>query len=392
MNKNNHDNNTEAVKIANALKPFAKKWFDKWGKSCLRSKKMTVSTAPNGTVIGVKDAFSDTEIFIKYMSECSNAQVGDTVWCKWMYDNMQTLYADSMGNLVPTVDYVPTTGGTFTGDVTFNGVLDVTQRRCYATLSSAVWYRVCTTRDIAGTIIEFSIGRPYGANPAEAHRVSFYVVGGGKSSFVDETSISNTLGIDKIRATYGGGVIHIDVHYSLSTSNEVLVYFDVSGKGEQNGTTVSNGLQSVADAPSGETVLTTYEFAANTMQQSVTIPYSQFASSNGTIWGTESHVKLVWDNKKVVITGYILLQNPASGILTVDFPTPAGFPYNKFNGNWLIVGQAYRRSGSYMQPCDFVYGIINSSRIRFAERNVFSSHPASDYAMITIPTATYYFD
>lgn len=277
-------------------------------------------------------------------------------------------------------------------DATINGVLDVTQRRCYATLSSAGWYRVCTTRDIAGTIIEFNIGRPYGANPAEAHRVLFYVVGGGNSSFIDETSISNTLGIDKIRCTYGGGVIHFDVHYSLSTSNEVLVYFDVRGKGEQNGTTVSNGLQAVADAPSGETVLTTYEFAANTMYQSVTIPYSQFASSNGTIWGTESHVKLVWDNKKVVMTGYILLKNPAAGILGVDFSTPSGFPYDKFNGNWLIIGQAYRRSGGYMQPCDFVYGIINSSRIRFAERNMFSWHPATDYAMITIPTATYYFD
>ena len=99
MNRNKTDNNTEAVKIANALKPFAKKWFDEWGQSCVRSKKMTVSTAPNGDVIGVTDAFSDTEVFIKYMSSCSNAKVGDTVWCKWMYDNMQTLYAYEIGNL-----------------------------------------------------------------------------------------------------------------------------------------------------------------------------------------------------------------------------------------------------------------------------------------------------
>lgn len=126
MNRNNTDNNTEAVKIANALKPFAKKWFDEWGQSCVRSKKMTVSTAPNGSVIGVKDAFSDTEVFVKYMSSCSKAVVGDTVWCKWMYDNMQTLYADSMGNLDEDTDinYVPITGGTFTGDVTFEGSIN----------------------------------------------------------------------------------------------------------------------------------------------------------------------------------------------------------------------------------------------------------------------------
>ena len=91
----------EAVKIANALKPFVKKWFDEWGRSCVREKKMTVTTAPNSStgLIGVTDAFSNTELFIKYMSSCANAAVGDTVWVKWMYDNMQTLYADSMGNL-----------------------------------------------------------------------------------------------------------------------------------------------------------------------------------------------------------------------------------------------------------------------------------------------------
>lgn len=121
MNRNNSDNNTEAVKIANALKPFAKKWFDEWGQSCVRSKKMTVSTPPNGSVIGVKDAFSDTEVFIKYMSSCSNAVAGDTVWCKWMYDNMQTLYADEIGNLrQPTTVFGNSSSGDYAKVLTFS--------------------------------------------------------------------------------------------------------------------------------------------------------------------------------------------------------------------------------------------------------------------------------
>lgn len=86
----------EAVKIANALKPFVKKWFDDWGRSCVRRKKMTVTTAPNNGVIGVTDAFSDTEVFISYSSSLSSTSVGDVVWCTWMFDNMQTLYADSL--------------------------------------------------------------------------------------------------------------------------------------------------------------------------------------------------------------------------------------------------------------------------------------------------------
>lgn len=93
-------NDNEAVRIVNALKPFVKKWFDEWGRSCVRCKKMTVTTAPANNVIGVTDAFSDTELFIPYKSTISSASVGDVVWCYWMFNNMQTLYADSIvGNM-----------------------------------------------------------------------------------------------------------------------------------------------------------------------------------------------------------------------------------------------------------------------------------------------------
>lgn len=85
----------EAVKIVNSLKPFVKKWFDEWGRSCIRCKKMTVTTAPSDGLIGVTDAFG-SEILIPHMSNLSSASVGDSVWCKWMFDNMQTLYAESI--------------------------------------------------------------------------------------------------------------------------------------------------------------------------------------------------------------------------------------------------------------------------------------------------------
>lgn len=88
-------NDNEAVKIVNALKPFIKKWYDEWGRSCIRCKKMTVTTAPDNGVIGVTDAFG-SEIFIPFKSNLSSANVGNVVWCKWMFDNMQTLYADSI--------------------------------------------------------------------------------------------------------------------------------------------------------------------------------------------------------------------------------------------------------------------------------------------------------
>ena len=80
---------------------------------------------------------------------------------------------------------------------------------------------------------------------------------------MDETSDSNTLLVDKIRCTNVGEFIYFDIHYTASSSNQVLVYFDVSGKGQENQSTVAEQLQIVADSPSGETVLTEYTFAAN---------------------------------------------------------------------------------------------------------------------------------
>ena len=102
----------EAVKIANAFKPFWKKWTKEWGRNCVRSKKMTVTTAPSiiSGLIGVTDAFSNVECMIPFQSNVANARVGDTVWVRWSGDNQQTMYAENMGNLA-TASYVPTSGG-----------------------------------------------------------------------------------------------------------------------------------------------------------------------------------------------------------------------------------------------------------------------------------------
>ena len=101
MNTSDGSSDNEAVKIANAFKPFWKKWMKEWGRNCVRSKKMTVTTAPSilTGLIGVTDAFSDTECMIPYQNDVANAKVGDTVWVRWMYDNQQTMYAENMGDI-----------------------------------------------------------------------------------------------------------------------------------------------------------------------------------------------------------------------------------------------------------------------------------------------------
>lgn len=92
--------NDEAVKIVNALKPVIKGWVDEWERNSVRAKQMTVKTAPNGSTIGVIDAFSTNVMNIPYSSALSNATVGSTVWCVWMGNNMQSLVAMWKGSIV----------------------------------------------------------------------------------------------------------------------------------------------------------------------------------------------------------------------------------------------------------------------------------------------------
>lgn len=146
MYKNTTDgsNDNEAVKIANAFKPFWKKWIKEWGRSCVRSKKMTVTTAPSilTGLIGVTDAFSDTECMIPFQMDVCNASVGDTVWVRWMYDNQQTMYAESMGDLsVPTEKQTVIQSGTesaVTVTAESSTTIDVIFAKAFSTVPNVV--------------------------------------------------------------------------------------------------------------------------------------------------------------------------------------------------------------------------------------------------------------
>lgn len=236
--------------------------------------------------------------------------------------------------------------------------VDITQRRCYTTLSSAGWYRVLETADVSGTIIDLYIGRPYGADAAETHKISIHIVGGGKTAFIGETSDTNVLCVDKIRLTYGGGFAYVDIHYNTSSSNEVLVYFNVYGKGQANGTSVSMNLTSVDASPSGETVLITHNFVSDnspvgvtnssnlltsgtiassgSMSYTATVPcwvYLMFimqANSNGTINVQIDNVNIInWSSGEAVPVNFSFLPIPLMA------------------GNTLYVSQSSNRASTY---------------------------------------------
>lgn len=189
------------------------------------------------------------------------------------------------GSIPPLV-----TDSIIAGDATVNGVLDVTQRRCYADLSQAGWYRVLTIsgQGLAGRggrawIIDLHITRNYNDAYNELHSIKLLGVW-DSLTFADEVSKSNVFGIDKIRYMLNGNVGYVDIHYSLTSSNGVAVDFDVHTRYDTQGAFTANSLGAVAPAPSGETALKEYTFAANTISPFVRqISYTGATDAHGNL-------------------------------------------------------------------------------------------------------------
>ena len=157
------------------------------------------------------------------------------------------------------------------------------------TISASGWYRVLKhTGSIPdGGIIKFKIGRNQNG---DCHEIDLHVPHG--HSFVNEISTSGTnLGITKIRLTQGSTYLYADIYYALSATSIVRVDFIPAGTITQSNI-AAESLQSVADAPSGETVLTEYVFAQNTSIADVVtsgnVRHSYRRSGNVVVIGMQS--------------------------------------------------------------------------------------------------------
>lgn len=144
---------------------------------------------------------------------------------------------------------------------------------------------------------------------AEVHEIDF-CVSGGVTKFTNELSVGDHSFVDKIRFTTKDTILYIDIHYNSSTAKTVNVNFEVFGYA-QLGNTTAESLQSVADAPSGETVVTTYDFVASTQIS------GSVAGSYGTIY---------YDRKGGVCSIYGDVNGVPTGVwttLATGLPAPA---------------------------------------------------------------------
>lgn len=156
------------------------------------------------------------------------------------------------------------------GNVTVGGVLDVTNRRAQAVLSSPGWYRVLTFAGTStyqpdgatGALVRFNIV-VYGSTAVNGnHQIDLSTAyGTGHREFVNEFSNGQDTLIDKIRYTKKGNNFYVDVHFTGNSGNTVSVWFDPKTTVAFQAKFISSELEAVADSPSGETVVTTYTFS-----------------------------------------------------------------------------------------------------------------------------------
>ncbi len=74
---------SEAKAFWDAISGKVKALVQKETENALRVQRYDVTTAPNGSVMGVKQPFGANEIFLRYSKEVASATVGDTVLVAW---------------------------------------------------------------------------------------------------------------------------------------------------------------------------------------------------------------------------------------------------------------------------------------------------------------------
>ncbi len=190
----------------------------------------------------------------------------------------------------------------------FDGVVDVVNRRCYANLPSAGWYRVLTFHGQDASAIKGSRGLEIRLNiqrVGENHSITFRTVGENLVYWTDETSKSSTMLVNQIRYNYNESAVegYIDIHYTYSQSRLTGVDFDVhTSILVEQGYVTANSLEAVADSPSGETIMTTYSFTANgyVSNQAILTGYGDLSQTGETITEVPSAVSVANTTNKTV--------------------------------------------------------------------------------------------
>jgi hypothetical protein len=137
-------------------------------------------------------------------------------------------------------------------------------------LTASGWYRVlkyeagnlAEATGAVGFVVDLSIGKD--GVSSEAHKVTLFGVY-GKVNFIDESSVSQAQHVDKVRYTYQTSSpynAYVDIHLSSNPQSVISVDAVVKTKPAYQSLFSVVDFTAIADAPSGETIVTEYTLSA----------------------------------------------------------------------------------------------------------------------------------
>ena len=227
-------------------------------------------------------------------------------------------------------DYVPKGGGAFTGDVEFDGTVDVVNRRASASLSSAGWYNIIKYNIGSSTSVKFAtaqilnimIGTTYSGTSNCTHEVTMLATYGTSPRFANEQSRSNVNVIDKIRYRYDANNNGwIDVHYAAPNSNDVWMMFDVGSYSTTQQYWTAQNFTAVDDAPAtggtADVILSEYAFITTSGEKVTFTPTNGSSYSNyGGCWYSKSGD---------IVEVHVGVSGLTANTLTTVFTLPEGY-------------------------------------------------------------------
>ena len=162
-----------------------------------------------------------------------------------------------------------------TGKLTVAAPFACSNQEVYTHVNSIGWLRVIDTPWEYGSVVRILIAKRGETTPSELHGITLTCLDNGPI-FQEEYSKSDGFIITKIRYTNAGKVdIYIDQNYSSDIGIKIVNLSSTLTKTDAIKTITPS---SVASAPPGETVLTTYNFCANSEVE--TTPQSGTYSTN----------------------------------------------------------------------------------------------------------------
>lgn len=205
----------------------------------------------------------------------------------------------------------------FSANVSVGGALDVVPRRASAVVSSAGWYRILTytapSAQIAQGRYSMMLDLIVGDLTNDVHRVTLAFASYGLA-FLDESGKVTTQLFDKVRYTYNGSIGYVDVHFIGTSARTVWAFIDPFTNPDYRSRIVTNDFTAVNDAPAGETIVATYDFAGNTVPVDISSSFS-FNTTDITI--LSSALQAWYDPKaKRVSIDYNLRANAAFAVGT----------------------------------------------------------------------------